>query len=1017
MRPSVESVTDRERAKHLLSGAGADATELVEFAKHLIRKQEFGYARRLLAIAADRPEVRNDVSLPRRIAHWCAMATYKDAELSEGARLDQALDILKGLEPIETSADQQTLGLAGAIFKRKWLLHARRQDLSRSLFFYLRGYEQGITADLGFNAVNAAFILDQMGAASMRDAPEGTAQSAQWYFERARTIRQEVLEILLGAFGSVESFPQTSFWFLVTVAEAYFGLRRFNDADEWLQKAAALPIDSHDLQTVTAQFVALVQLNAEANATANNDDAWSVLSRFTRLSPDVLRLSFSGTYGLALSGGGFRAALFHIGVLARLAEMDVLRHVQVISCVSGGAVLGAHYYLELRRLLQSKRDNEITRKDYIDLVGRLERDFLDGVQRNLLTRAFISPSVNLKCALLPNYSRAEYLGELFEVEILSRVADGQGDKPRWINDVDILPAGESDSFTPRNGNWRRSAKVPVLILNATTLNTGHNWQFTTSWMGEPVAKIDALDANARLRRLYYTEAPQRYRRVRLGTAVAASACSIGLFDPISLPGLYPDYTVRLVDGGVNDNQGIGALFEQDCTVLLVSDASGQMSTVRKPSSSLIEVPLRANAILGARVREAQYRELDARQRAAFLSGIMVLHLKKDLESPSVNWIGHSDLPEPSGRASALTTYGIARPAQERLAAIRSDYDAFSDVEAFALMTSGYLMAGHEFPSALRPASDVPESEHWRFLAVRAPITATDPDKRMLKLLDVGAVRGFKIFKLLPALRVAVTLVGILAATGLALALRNDAVWNALGSMTLVSTVVVIALSIAISALSLHKDIIQTAVAVFMGTVGWMLGWLRLSTLDPLYLRLGSVSVPVGRGLRERVLERVDVASTGHQALHHREVVDRIRRLLEIAGYSVRSPAVTGEATLADIDLIAELDDGRICMHVLTAETRSPVNWVPASRLKRAAWTLSQSTTGSYDGIAAQLVLVDVVADPSLEAFAASEKVGVLQTNVAGLDLAIANATPETARQFLATFTKPASSGRTRDTVV
>ncbi|MCP5188758.1 MAG: hypothetical protein H6991_13405, partial [Pseudomonadales bacterium] len=37
----------------------------------------------------------------------------------------------------------------------------------------------------------------------------------------------------------------------------------------------------------------------------------------------------AGKLGLALSGGGFRAALFHIGVLARLAECDLLRHVAV----------------------------------------------------------------------------------------------------------------------------------------------------------------------------------------------------------------------------------------------------------------------------------------------------------------------------------------------------------------------------------------------------------------------------------------------------------------------------------------------------------------------------------------------------------------------------------------------------------------------------------------------------------------------------------------------------------------
>ena len=35
--------------------------------------------------------------------------------------------------------------------------------------------------------------------------------------------------------------------------------------------------------------------------------------------------------GLALSGGGFRAALFHIGVLARMAELDLLKNVAVLS--------------------------------------------------------------------------------------------------------------------------------------------------------------------------------------------------------------------------------------------------------------------------------------------------------------------------------------------------------------------------------------------------------------------------------------------------------------------------------------------------------------------------------------------------------------------------------------------------------------------------------------------------------------------------------------------------------------
>jgi len=45
--------------------------------------------------------------------------------------------------------------------------------------------------------------------------------------------------------------------------------------------------------------------------------------------------------GLALSGGGFRAAAFHLGCLRALRDHDLLGRVQVVSGVSGGALLAA----------------------------------------------------------------------------------------------------------------------------------------------------------------------------------------------------------------------------------------------------------------------------------------------------------------------------------------------------------------------------------------------------------------------------------------------------------------------------------------------------------------------------------------------------------------------------------------------------------------------------------------------------------------------------------------------------
>jgi predicted acylesterase/phospholipase RssA len=201
----------------------------------------------------------------------------------------------------------------------------------------------------------------------------------------------------------------------------------------------------------------------------------------------------------------------------------------------------------------------------------------------------------------------------------------------------------------------------MLVLNATTLNTGHNWQFTASWMGEPpISGEGGVDTNYRLRRMYYSEAPENYRQIRLGYAVAASSCVPSLFDPLNLPNLYPDNVVRLVDGGVQDNQGATALLDQGCNVLLVSDASGQMGEQQDPSKNFIGVPLRSNTILQARIRLSEFENLASRRRAS-VDGLGLLH-KKDLEKDSVDWVNcedpvaASDDARPAWQKGELTSY-------------------------------------------------------------------------------------------------------------------------------------------------------------------------------------------------------------------------------------------------------------------------------------------------------------------------------------------------------------------------
>ena len=492
-----------------------------------------------------------------------------------------------------------------------------------------------------------------------------------------------------------------------------------------------------------------------------------------------------GKVGLALSGGGFRASLFHIGVLARLAELDLLRHVEVLSCVSGGSIVGAHYYLLLRELLQRLPDDKIEPEDYRELVRKLAAQFLKGVQKNIRIQVIANPVVNARMILASrHYSRTHRLAELYERHLYSLVDDGEQGHPRYINDMFVQPRGTDDGFSPKLNNWIRCAKVPVLALNAATLNTGHGWQFTASWMGEPPSGAEgALDANERLRRVYYEDAPAKHQRVRLGKAVAASSCVPGLFDPLPLADLYPDRVVRLVDGGTRDNQGVESLFDQGCRIVIVSDATGQMDSEMDPGRGLLSVLMRTKSLLETQVRTGQYRDLQARHRAGMLRRPVVVHLKQGLDVEEVAWIDSSP-PDPSQKANKPpspdpeTTYGIAKSAQRKLAAIRTDLDSFTEVEAFALMTSGYKMAFQElvdepFAAVLDPSST---PEPWPFLriepALRHAAEATSLGKKVQRQLEVGAKNAFKVFHLYWPLQL------FLVATFLAfLAVAIPAIWS------------------------------------------------------------------------------------------------------------------------------------------------------------------------------------------------------------------------------------------------
>lgn len=200
--------------------------------------------------------------------------------------------------------------------------------------------------------------------------------------------------------------------------------------------------------------------------------------------------------GLALAGGGFRASLFHLGVLRRMAELDLLRHVQVLSAVSGGSIVGALYVLLLKERLEHGGHTSISRQGYLELVDELQHDLLHGIRKNLRTRLFMNPVTLLKVLLFRGSLAAE-MGRLYERHIfgaaLARLRESgaiaAGRIPLTalrLRKAAVEREGSAVAYNVEalTDAERPGSAVTSLILNATSLNSGARFWFSPTELGD-----------------------------------------------------------------------------------------------------------------------------------------------------------------------------------------------------------------------------------------------------------------------------------------------------------------------------------------------------------------------------------------------------------------------------------------------------------------------------------------------------------------------------------------------------
>lgn len=356
---------------------------------------------------------------------------------------------------------------------------------------------------------------------------------------------------------------------------------------------------------------------------------------------------------LALSGGGFRASFFHIGVLSELARLGLLKHVTAISTVSGGSIIGAYYYLELQRY-KNKLNKDLVDQDYIEIIEKISIDFFKKVNKNLRNKFFI-----------------HHLGDLFIRN--KSLAENH-------NLVELLNKYFFDEFSFKDKNVTmdqlcQSEGLPKLIINSTNVNFGKICCFTSDLKD---AENNFFKFAEEISKYQANKYRFDYKKLTIGHVVAASSCVPGLFPPMNI---FLDKSIlSFIDGGVIDNLGISALMEEDYDQIIVSDGSLHIDQTLYYETSPLDMLMRTNDILMDQLKKHSIENTNFQK-----NNLTLISIRKGLlnEPPSFK-LG----------SMPLTDYGIDQSVQYYLSRIRTDLDTFTNIEAESLMLSGMLITNH-----------------------------------------------------------------------------------------------------------------------------------------------------------------------------------------------------------------------------------------------------------------------------------------------------------------------------------
>lgn len=296
--------------------------------------------------------------------------------------------------------------------------------------------------------------------------------------------------------------------------------------------------------------------------------------------------------GLALSGGGQRAAAFHLGVLNMLNEHEILENIKTISSISGGSIIAAYYLLYKGNF-----------SDFFD-------DFKEKLKVNLELRILFARDFVWKLALLfLLVATIVYFFCTSQNYIFLQLTILLGIILRFF--LVIFPTGKSlqkvyDKVMYKGKLLTELSEKPKLIINSTNLQTGTLMTFSRS-------KI--FDATYIMRYKYIPDIiPQK---VPVSFAVTASTSFAPLISPVKFRkdqiNEYDDMinltiNPELADGGIYDNQGIYKLLEENPHFVICSDASSPYDRDKYTTINPFNLLMRTINILMKRIRSFQYAD-------------------------------------------------------------------------------------------------------------------------------------------------------------------------------------------------------------------------------------------------------------------------------------------------------------------------------------------------------------------------------------------------------------------------